>query len=97
MGKQIWRFQVREGLEDDFVSMNQNDWPVLFSRSDEYKGTIVGKNTTDPRVYLTMDEWTSKDAFDRFVAANRSDFDKLSERHKRLCDSITNIGFYDFQ
>lgn len=96
MGKQIWRFEVRAGSEEDFVSINKNDWPALFGRSNDYGGTVLGRNVTHPRVYVTMDTWTSKDAFDKFVIANQRDFDELCERHEGLCDAFTEIGFYDF-
>ena len=94
MAYNIWKFHVKEGLVDDFVRMNTDDWPELFRRSHEYLGTTIRK-LGDLLVYVTMDEWTSKSAFDEFLEKNRSDFDELSHRHKELCESCEHIDFYE--
>ena len=95
MGKQIWKFRVREGCDDDFVRMNAHDWPRYFGRSQDYRGTAIGKNADEPHVYVTIDEWVSKSAFDRYVEANRQEWDELCARHAELFASAEHIGFYD--
>ena len=96
MGRQICKFRVREGCDDGFVRMNMHDWPDFFSRSSDYRGTTIGRNADDPRVYVTMDEWTSKSAFDGYVKENGKEWDALSARHKDFFESFENVGFYDF-
>jgi len=96
MGKQIWRFRIRESCSDNFIKMNTCDWPTFFGRSSEYKGTTIGRNVDDPRIFATIDEWTSKSAFEEYIEANRQEYDKLNTRHQQLYESVRDVGFYDF-
>lgn len=91
----IWKFYVKEGCEDKFVRMNTVDWPDLFGRSPEYRGTRILRSDDRTNVYLTIDSWTSRSAFDAFVGEYRSNFDSLCSLHRELYETEEHIGFYE--
>ncbi len=95
MAVNIWKFHVREGHAGDFVRMNQEDWPKLFGLSPGYLGGGIGRNTDDPNVYVTMDRWTSKKAFDDFLGTYGNDFETLDALHKEHYESSEHIGFFE--
>jgi len=76
--------------------MNTCDWPDLFKRSPGYLGTEVCKDTSNPRVYLTIDTWKSEDAFNHFLREHRADYDRLDSLHEELYESAEQfIGAFD--
>jgi heme-degrading monooxygenase HmoA len=97
MFRSIWRFQVKQGYEDRFAEMNATDWPSLFRRSPDYLGSAVGKNPDAQRVYVTMDDWRSREAFEKFLVDNISDYETLCMQHKELLEKWEHIGYYDLQ
>lgn len=95
MARNIWKFTVKEGREDEFIRMNNVDWPRLFGRSPGYRGTVVGRKRDEDRVYLTIDRWESREAFDGFLERHRDDYGALDARHSGLYESSEHVGFFD--
>ena len=95
MAHNIWNFWVKKGKEDEFIKMNHVDWPRLFRRSPGYTGTEILKKGDEPEVYITIDRWKSKEAFDDFLNNNRTDYDILGERHRELYEKAEHIGFFN--
>ncbi len=75
--------------------MNTAGWSSLFGISPDYLGTTVCMSVNEPRVYLTMDRWASKQAFDQFLEEHRDRYDRLAALHRELYESAERIGFYD--
>lgn len=95
MARNVWKFRVKEGCEDEFIRMNNIDWPRLFGRSPEYRGTNIGRKRDDAYVYVTEDRWASREAFEYFLERNRADYDALDARHSGLYDASEHVGFFD--
>ena len=87
-----WRFGVKEGCEDDFVAMSLTDWPCLFSLSDGYLGSCVGRNKDG--TYETEDCWSSRKALESFLIEHNSEYTELDRRHKRLYHFAKNVGIF---
>ena len=83
----VWQFDVAEEKIVDFEAAYgpQGSWASLFARSPEHMGTELLKDAYVPGRYLTVDRWTSEDAFRSFRAAHDSDYEALD----RACDSVT--------
>ncbi|MFQ5648196.1 MAG: antibiotic biosynthesis monooxygenase family protein [Candidatus Aenigmatarchaeota archaeon] len=98
MPTNVWKFYVKEGHEDEFVRMNTpgGDWAELFKRSPDYLGTQVGREIDDRRVYLVLDKWATKAAFDDFIEEHAADYAALDARHKKHYDRDENIGFFEW-
>ena len=100
MPTNIWKFYLKQNCTDDFVRMNtdaedRDSWPHLYGRSSDYLGTRIISDVSNSRIYLTLDIWTSEEAFDRFVRENKTEFDRLDALHEELYESAEHIGFFE--
>jgi hypothetical protein len=93
MAVNIWKFRVKPDCKDEFLRMNSEDWPGLFSRNPGYKGTAVYESIAGTGFCLTEDEWDHKSSFEKCVADYKEDFESLSSKHHALCDEIKHIGW----
>ena len=83
----IWRFRVKPEKLSAFVEAYASGgaWSVLFANSPEYIATTLVCDRSEPRVYLTVDEWKSKAAFDRFKLEFAAQYAELD----RACNAVT--------
>ena len=92
----VWQFEVAEENVPAFEAAYGPDgsWATLFRTSPEYRGTELLRDAYVPGAYLTIDRWTSEEAFRAF----RRDPDAGSEALDRSCDSLTaretRVGAY---
>ncbi len=92
----IWKFEVAEDKVADFEAAYAPEgvWAQLFRASSHYRGTELLRDAYDPCAYLTIDRWTSEEAFRAF----RKDHDPEYEALDRACDALTGgetrIGAY---
>jgi hypothetical protein len=77
----IWEYRVRPGAEAEFerVYGPGGDWARLF-RGAGYLGTTLWRDPRRARVYLTIDEWTSRDAHARCLARLGTRYEALDRR-----------------
>ena len=82
----VWEFEPRAGKESDFerVYSSRGDWAALFARSAEFRGTELLRAVAGS-AYLTIDRWTSADAFTAFRDRWRADYETLD----RTCETLT--------
>src|SRR5947209_7277090 len=83
----VWQFEVGEENKDQFEAAYGagGAWAQLFRSSAEYRGTELLRDAYGPLTYLTIDRWTSEDAFRAFRKEHDSEYEKLD----RECDSLT--------
>jgi heme-degrading monooxygenase HmoA len=92
----VWQFEISEekvaGFEAAYSS--EGAWAQLFRTSPDYRGTELLRDAYVPGNYLTIDRWSSEEAFRAF----RKDHDQEYETLDRACDSLTaresRIGAY---
>ena len=82
----LWQFDIVEEKVAAFEASYgpKGSWAELFGRSPEYLGTELLKDAYVPGRYVTVDRWTSEDAFRIF----RKDHDPDYEALDRGCDSL---------
>lgn len=82
----VWEFEPRAGQESDFerAYSSRGDWATLFARSAEFRGTELLRAAVGNR-YLTIDRWTSEEAFTAFRDRWRADYETLD----RTCETLT--------
>lgn len=85
----LWRFTTTNPAE--FVRHYGPDgtWSALFARSPEYVRTDL---VTDGDVYLTMDWWSSREAYERFRTDHASDYAALDAECGKLTASEEKVG-----
>jgi hypothetical protein len=92
----VWQFEIAEEKVPAFEAAYgpQGSWAQLFCVSPNYLGTELLRDAYVPGSYLTIDRWSSEDAFRAF----RKDHDGNYEVLDRSCDALTSretrIGAY---
>ena len=83
----VWQFDVAEDKLSAFEAAYApgGTWSTLFSRSPEDLGTELLRDAYIPGRHLTIDRWTSEEAFRSFRAAHDSDYEVVD----RACDALT--------
>ena len=92
----VWQFEIAEEKVAAFeVAYGaEGAWAKLFRTSPDYQGTELLRDAYVPGSYLTIDRWTSEDAFRAFRKEHDSEYEVLD----RACDALTNretrVGAY---
>ena len=92
----VWQFEIAEEKVAAFETAYgpEGNWAQLFRRSPEYRGTELLRDAYVAGAYLTIDRWTSEEAFRAF----RKDSDAAYEELDRACDALTEketrVGAY---
>ena len=92
----VWQFEVAEGNAAAFEAAygSEGAWARLFRGSPDYHGTELLRDAYIPGAYLTIDRWTSEEAYRNF----RKEHDAAYEVLDRQCDALTaretRIGAY---
>jgi len=81
----LWRFHARPGREPEFEQAYGDDglWSQLFRRSKGYLGTALMRGTDG--TYLTIDRWTTENAFRAFKEAEAARYAELDAQ----CEALT--------
>jgi heme-degrading monooxygenase HmoA len=92
----VWQFEIAEEKVAAFEETYgpHGKWAQLFRKSPEYRGTELLRDAYISGSYLTIDRWTSEEAFRAF----RKNHDAAYEELDRACDALTQketrVGAY---
>jgi heme-degrading monooxygenase HmoA len=92
----IWQFEIVEEKVAAFEAAYgaEGDWARLFRSSPEYRGTELLRDAYVPGSYLTVDRWTSEEAFRTFRKEHDVDYETLDRACDALTQKETRIGAY---
>jgi heme-degrading monooxygenase HmoA len=92
----LWRFRPVAGQEGEFERAYgpSGEWALLFRRDDGYLGTELLRHSDDPRVYLTLDRWTSRAAYEAFRSRWSGKYRRLDYRLEGLTEEETPLGAF---
>ena len=92
----VWEFELQAGKEREFEEAyaGNGQWAKLFARSSEYRGTDLLR-PTDGGPYLTIDRWSSADAFATFQRQWRLEYEELDRRCEALTRRETLVGRFE--
>ena len=90
----VWEFRVKSGKRREFERAYGPDgvWVKLFRRGKGYIRTDLIRDLKTPRRYLTLDLWTSREAYARFKKENRAEYRAIDERCASLTDAEVKVG-----
>lgn len=93
----IWQFKVAKGrgLEFERAYGPDGDWVRLFRRSKGYVRTTLIRDIKESSLYITIDEWESRDYFQKFKEKFQADYSKLDLQFSSLTESEILIGEYE--
>jgi len=92
----VWQFEIAEDKIAAFESAYGPDgeWARLFRSSPEYRGTELLRDAYVPGSYLTIDRWSSEDAFRAFRKDHDADYESIDRSSDALTSKETRIGAY---
>jgi len=92
----IWEFRVRSHHVHEFLAAYGSDgtWAALFRRAPEYLGTELLRDRDDPLRFLTIDRWTSADAFTRFREQHAQQYAELDAKCADWTESERSLGTF---
>ena len=93
----VWEYEVRPEKVEAFEALYgpEGDWAYLFSRADGYVETRLLRDTAQPMLYLTIDRWISRAAYEAFVRAVEPAYAALDRRGDALTVRERRLGAFD--
>lgn len=92
----IWEFHTKPGLDRSFEeAYGQNGiYDRLYKMDREYLGTELLKCSEMNGNYITIDRWTSEQAYKNFKERMKSEIKAADERCSELTDHEAPLGGY---
>ena len=92
----VWQFEIAEDKVAGFEAAYgpEGAWAQLFRTSPDYKGTELLQDAYVPGSYLTIDRWTSEEAFRAFRKDHDSEYEVLDRQCDALTSRETRVGAY---
>lgn len=92
----VWKFEIAEDKITNFEAAYgpAGSWAELFRNSADYQGTELLRDSYVPGSYLTIDRWSSEEAFRAFRKAHDADYERLDRQCDALTAQETRIGAY---
>jgi len=86
MYEAVWEYEVDEESRPAFEAFYgaSGEWVRLFRRSPAFEETVLFSDVARQGHYLTVDRWTSREAYDAFLGRFRRDYEALDERSAGL-------------
>jgi heme-degrading monooxygenase HmoA len=93
----LWEFEVKPGCENRFLKVYgpEGDWAKLFRKDANYQETRLLHDLNGPATYLTLDFWTSRQAYETFMATHAAEYEELDAAGEELTLSEKKIGWFE--
>jgi heme-degrading monooxygenase HmoA len=90
----LWEFEVKRGCEELFENSYgpQGDWVRLFRQDRRYLGTRLLREVGAERVYLTVDCWESRRAYEEFREQRAAEYAEIDARCEGMTVREARIG-----
>ena len=93
----LWEFEVKPGSEEKFEKVYGADgaWAKLFSTDAQYRRTRLVKDVEREGVYLTLDFWETREAFEKFKKDNAEEYERIDKECEGMTTREQKIGEYN--
>jgi heme-degrading monooxygenase HmoA len=93
----LWEYEVKPGSEERFEKAYGPDggWVRLFQSDTHYYQTRLVSDSLRPGIYLTMDFWESREAYEEFMAGRRAEYKAIDEASEALTTSERRVGWFE--
>jgi len=90
----IWEYQVKAERLVAFekIYASNGAWAELFRKEEGYLGTELLRDSNQPQRYITIDRWTSSEAYDSFRAKWKDEYKALDARCQNLTERESLLG-----
>ncbi len=93
----LWEYEVKPGCEERFEKVYgpEGDWAKLFRRDSNYQETRLLRDVARPTIYLTLDFWSSRQAYERFMETHAAEYKALDAEGEKLTLGERRIGCFE--
>jgi heme-degrading monooxygenase HmoA len=93
----IWEFEIKPESRAQFEEIYGPDgaWARLFRQSTDYRGTKFLRDLSRPGRYLTLDHWSSREAFHAFKQEHATEYATLDKHCESLTERETMVGEFE--
>jgi heme-degrading monooxygenase HmoA len=93
----LWEFEVKPGREERFerVYGADGEWVRLFRGDPNYQGTRLLRDASRDGIYLTIDTWRSREAYERFRETAAERYAAIDAECEGLTVSERDIGSFE--
>jgi heme-degrading monooxygenase HmoA len=93
----LWEFEVKSGSEKLFEAAYGPEglWVKLFGRDKRYLGTRLLQDVGAARVYVTIDTWESRAAYEEFREKYTVEYAALDQESSSLTVAEKHLGKYE--
>ncbi len=93
----LWEYEVKPGGEERFKKAYgpNGGWVRLFRNDSDYRETRLLRDPFRPAIYLTLDFWNSRRAYEQFMAAHKNEYKALDVAGEELTSSERRLGWYE--
>ncbi len=94
----LWEFEVKPGSEEKFEKVYGADgaWVRLFARDAAYRGTRLVKDVERERVYLTLDFWETREAYEKFKKENAGEYERMDRECEGMTVKENKVGDFNY-
>jgi len=94
----LWEFEVKSGSEELFEATYgpEGAWVKLFRQDKRYLGTRLLRDVGVAPVYVTMDSWESRAAYEEFREKYAVEYAELDHEGSGLTLAEKHLGTYEF-
>ena len=93
----LWEYEVKSGCEERFESAYGpgGDWARLFRSDSNYRATRLLGDPFRPAIYLTLDFWNSREAYEQSMTTHKGEYEMLDAAGEELTNKERRIGWYE--
>jgi len=93
----LWEFEVKPGCEKRFQKAYgpEGDWAKLFRNDSNRQETRLLHDPEHPAMFLTLDFWTSRQAYESSMAEHAAQYKRLDAAGKKLTRRERSIGWFE--
>jgi len=92
----LWEFLVAAERIEEFKQHYGpgGTWVALFRQSPGYLETLLLQDSANPRRFITVDRWESRDAYEAFQSRFSREYAAMDEVCQHLTTQETPLGQY---
>jgi hypothetical protein len=93
----LWEYEVKPGCEERFENGYgpDGDWIRLFRSDSHYYETRLVRDSFRRGVYLTMDFWESREAYEAFLAEHRTEYEAMDRTWEDMTLRERKVGWFE--
>ena len=93
----LWEVEVKPRCQERFQKVYGpgGDWAKLFQSDSNDQVTELWHDPEHPAIFLTLDFWTSRQAYENFMASLAAEYERLDAVGEELTRYERKIGWFE--